>query len=168
MLIWAFICHLKQALLCIWNNDKTPPACFYCSAFPKSQRPGFGAQTQLLQPLRPCGKHNWVLRDSVTRWNCFLKFSKHFNQYINRYNCLLKETDKKVPCIHWWFSRSLKSLSLPYTTINFLFASLKWLTNFENAYWNPPQNPLLCDWSMFPSAGPGADPSLAAGKMRKN
>jgi hypothetical protein len=35
---------------------------------------------------------------------------------------------------------SFKTFSLPYTIINFLFASLKFLTNFENAYWNPPQN----------------------------
>jgi hypothetical protein len=33
-----------------------------------------------------------------------------------------------------WFSRSFKSFSLPYTSITFLFASLKLLTNFENAY----------------------------------
>jgi hypothetical protein len=35
------------------------------------------------------------------------------------------------------------------TIVDFLFASLKLLTNFENAYWNPPQNFLLCDRSMF-------------------
>ncbi len=57
-----------------------------------------------------------------------------------------------------------KSFPLPYTIINFYFDSFKVLTNFENAYWNPPQNSLLCDWSMFSSA----DLSLAAGKMRKN
>jgi len=51
---------------------------------------------------------------------------------------------------------------LKSTIINFLFASLKLLTYFENAYWNPPQNSLLCDWSMFSSA----DLSLAAEKMR--
>ncbi len=54
-------------------------------------------------------------------------------------------------------------LSPPYTIINFLFASFKLLTDFENAYWNPPQNFLLCDWSMFSSA----DLSLAAGNMHK-
>jgi hypothetical protein len=37
---------------------------------------------------------------------------------------------------------------------------MKILTNFENAYRNPPQNSLRCDWSMFSSA----DLSLAAGK----
>jgi hypothetical protein len=50
---------------------------------------------------------------------------------------------------------------------NLLFASLKLLTNlilYVIAYWNAPQNSLLCDWSMFSSA----DLSLAAGKMRKN
>jgi hypothetical protein len=57
-----------------------------------------------------------------------------------------------------------QKLSLSYIIINFLFASLILLTNFENAYWNPPQNSLLCDWSMFSSA----DLSLAAGKMREN
>ena len=57
-----------------------------------------------------------------------------------------------------------QSFSLSYTIINFLFASLKLLTNFENAYWNPHQNSLLCDWLMFSSA----DLSLAAGKMREN
>ncbi len=37
-------------------------------------------------------------------------------------------------------------------------------TYFENANWNPPQNSLLCDWSIFSSA----DLALAAGKMCKN
>ncbi len=41
---------------------------------------------------------------------------------------------------------------------------MKLLTNFKNAYGNPPLNSLLCNWSMFSSA----DLSLAAGKMRKN
>ncbi len=50
------------------------------------------------------------------------------------------------------------------TIINVLFASLELRTNFENAYWNPPQITLLCDWWMFSSA----DLSLIAGKMRKN
>jgi hypothetical protein len=62
-----------------------------------------------------------------------------------------------------WFSRSFKSFSLPYAIISFLFSPLK-SHNFENAYRNPPQNSLLCDWSMFFSA----DLSLAAGEMRKN
>jgi hypothetical protein len=38
------------------------------------------------------------------------------------------------------------------------------LANFENPYRNPPQNFVLCDWSMFCNA----DLSLAAGKMRGN
>ncbi len=46
----------------------------------------------------------------------------------------------------------------------FLFASLKLLPNFENAYGNPPQNFLLCDWSMFSSA----DLSLDVRKMCEN
>ncbi len=48
--------------------------------------------------------------------------SKNFNEYFL--------------CMRWSFSRPFKSFSLPYTIINFLFASLKLLTNFENAYWN--------------------------------
>ncbi len=68
----------------------------------------------------------------------FILKPKHFNQ-----NFLF---------MRWWFSRSFNSSSLPFTVINLLFASLKLLTNFENAYWNPPQDSLLCDWSMFSSA----------------
>jgi hypothetical protein len=34
-------------------------------------------------------------------------------------------------CLCWWFLRYYKSFSLPYII---LFASLKLLTNFENAY----------------------------------
>ncbi len=75
--------------------------------------------------------------------------SKHFTKYFL--------------CMRWWFSRSFKSCSLPYTVINFLSASLKLLNNFDNAYWNPPQNSLLCGWSLFSSS----DLSLAARKMRK-
>jgi hypothetical protein len=41
--------------------------------------------------------------------------------------------------------------TVQYININFLFASLKLLTNFGNAYINPPQNSLLCDWLMFSS-----------------
>jgi hypothetical protein len=76
--------------------------------------------------------------------------SKHFNQYFMS--------------MQWWSSRFFKSFSLPYIIVNFLIASLKVLTNVENAYWNPPQNSLLCDWSMFSTA----DLSLGAWKMRKN
>jgi hypothetical protein len=46
-----------------------------------------------------------------------------------------------------------QGLSLPNKIINFLFASLKSLTNFENASRNPPQNFLLCDWSCRPLIG---------------
>ncbi len=76
---------------------------------------------------------------------------KHFNRYILSVYALL-------------VFKIFQSFLLPYTINNFLFSSLKLLTNFENAYWNPPQNSLLCDWSMFSSA----DLSLAAGKMHKN
>ncbi len=43
-----------------------------------------------------------------------------------------------------------KRFSLPYTIINFLFASLNSLTHFENAYWNPPQIPfsVIGQWSL--------------------
>jgi hypothetical protein len=51
-----------------------------------------------------------------------------------------------------------KAFHYPY---NFLVV---YFTNLENAYSNPPQNYLLCDWSMFSSA----DLSLAAGKIFKN
>ncbi len=37
-----------------------------------------------------------------------------------------------------------QNFSLSYTIINCLFASLNLITNFENAYWNPPLNFLLC------------------------
>ncbi len=60
--------------------------------------------------------------------------------------------------------KAFQKLFLTYAIINLLFASLKLLTYFENAYWNPPRNSLICDWSMFSSA----DLSLAAGKMQKN
>jgi hypothetical protein len=42
-----------------------------------------------------------------------------------------------------------KKILLPITIINFLFASLKLLKIFKNAYWNSPQNSLLFDWLMF-------------------
>jgi hypothetical protein len=61
-------------------------------------------------------------------------------------------------------SKLFKSFSRPYTIINFIFASLKLLINFENAYRNPLHNFLLCDWPMFYSV----DASLAAEKMHKN
>ncbi len=67
-------------------------------------------------------------------------------------------------CMRWWFSSSSKIFSLPYTIIRFLFVSLKLLTNFENAYWNPSQNFLLCDRSTFP----GVDPHWLQGKLCKN
>jgi hypothetical protein len=58
------------------------------------------------------------LRGSVTRWIFFegIKFELILSEYA-----LL-------------FSRSFKCFSLSYTIMNFLIASLKSLTNFENAY----------------------------------
>ncbi len=57
-----------------------------------------------------------------------------------------------------------KAFHGPYKIINFLIASLKLLTNSENAHWNPPQSSLLCDWSKYANV----DPSLvAAGKGAK-
>jgi hypothetical protein len=52
-----------------------------------------------------------------------------------------------------------------FTTLynNFLIASLKLITNFENTYSNPPQNSLLCDWSIFSNA----ELSLAAGESKQ-
>jgi hypothetical protein len=44
------------------------------------------------------------------------------------------------------FQGLFSSFSHPYTIVSFSFASLKLLTNSENAYWNPPQNSLLYDW----------------------
>ncbi len=43
--------------------------------------------------------------------------------------------------MRWWFSGSFKSFSVPYTIINFLFASFKFLSTFKNAYWKPPLVP---------------------------
>jgi hypothetical protein len=99
----------------------------------------------------PVVSEKWALsfKGKVSRDGYFWR-SKHFNQYFL--------------CIRWWFSRSFKSFSLPYPIINFVFASLKLLTNFENACWNPPQYSLLCDWSMFSST----DLSLAEVKCARN
>jgi hypothetical protein len=88
------------------------------------------------------------LKGQCHEMDIFLR-SKHFNQHFL--------------CMRWWFSRSFKSFSLPSTIINFLFASFKLHTNFQNAYWNPHQNFLICDRSMFSSA----DLSLAAGKCAR-
>ncbi len=56
-------------------------------------------------------------------------------------------------------SRSFKCFSLPYRIINFLFVSLKLLTNLKKCLLKP----ISVDFSMFPIA----NLSLAAGKMRK-
>jgi hypothetical protein len=60
------------------------------------------------------------------------------------------------------FQGLFKSFSLPFT-YKLFFASLKLLTNFENAYCNPPQISLLCDWSLFSSS----NLSLAAVSKRR-
>ncbi len=64
--------------------------------------------------------------------------SEHFNQYF-----LIVCADG-FDCF-----QGLSKLFTTYTIINFLFASLQLLSKFENAYWNPPQKLILCDWSMF-------------------
>ncbi len=53
--------------------------------------------------------------------------------------------------------------SLYYPINNFCIFFFE-ITNFEIAYWNPPQHSLSCGLSMFSSA----DLSLAGGEMRKN
>ncbi len=65
--------------------------------------------------------------------------------------------------MRWWFPMPFKSFPACYTNKNFVFASLNLLTNFENVYWDPCQNFLHCDWSMFSSV----NTSLAAMKMRQ-
>jgi len=60
----------------------------------------------------------------------FWRSTNSFNQYFL--------------CMHWRFSWSFKSFSLPYTNNNFSFSSLKLINYFENAYQNPLQNNLLC------------------------
>ncbi len=63
-----------------------------------------------------------VERSTVSaRWIFFWR-SKQFSQFFL--------------CMRWWFLMSSKSLSPPYTFFIILFASLKLLTNFENACWN--------------------------------
>ncbi len=57
-----------------------------------------------------------------------------------------------------------KAFHYPVQLLAFYLILWNYLQIFENAYWNPPQNSLLCDWSIFSSA----DLSLAAEKMRKN
>ncbi len=60
------------------------------------------------------------------------------------------------------FPRSFPSFLSCYININFLIASMKLLTNFENAYRNPPHNSLQCDWSKFTGL------LLAVVKMRQS
>ncbi len=60
---------------------------------------------------------------AVSRDGYLFLRSKHFNQYFL--------------FMRWWFSRSSKSFSLPYAIINFLFASLRLLTNFKKCSLKP-------------------------------
>jgi hypothetical protein len=62
-------------------------------------------------------------KETVSRDGYFFWKFKHFDQHFR--------------CMRWWFSRPFKSFTLPCTIINFMFASLKLLTNFENAYCDP-------------------------------
>ncbi len=71
-------------------------------------------------------------RDSVGRWKWILF-------------CRPKHSNRYILCLRSW---SFKCFSLHHTIINFLFASINLLTNFENSYWNHPQNFLLCGWSI--------------------
>ncbi len=52
-----------------------------------------------------------------------------------------------------WFPRFFNIFTSCYKN-NFLFYSMKLLNNFKNSYWNPPQNSLLCDRSIFSSIVP--------------
>ncbi len=52
--------------------------------------------------------------------------------------------------MHWWFSRSFKSFSLPYTIINFSFASLKLLTNCELVFLDVPCT-IISTWTRISS-----------------
>ncbi len=64
------------------------------------------------------------------------------------------------------YQRSCSTTHVPKITVKLkAFYLLLWnlLTYTENAYWNPLQDSLLCDWSMFSCV----EPLLAAGKMRK-
>ncbi len=88
----------------------------------------------------------------VKKFSCFyIRDGVNFNSLIlfEGLNILISTF---CVCPNGYQGRS-KTFHCPnYTVINFLFASLKLLTNFENAYWNPPQSSLLCDWSMFSSS----------------
>ncbi len=44
-----------------------------------------------------------------------------------------------------------------YTVFIHYYKIVKLLTNFESAYWNPPQISHLCDWSMFSIVRPSLD-----------
>ncbi len=79
----------------------------------------------------------------------FIKF-KHFNQYFL--------------CLRWWFSRSFKSFSPSYTIINFLFASLKLLPNFEMLT----ATLLIIAFSVIGGCSPVSTPHWLQGKCERN
>ena len=124
------------------TRSRWPPA---SPSPPSSPRPGFPTPASYTTKVRL----TFDFKGTVSRDGYIFKF-KHLNQ------CFL--------CMRGWFSRCFKSFSIPYTIINIIFAFLKLLTNFENAYRNPRQNLLLCYWSMFSSV----DLSLAAWNQCQN
>jgi hypothetical protein len=103
------------------------------------------------------------VKNSPSTWSCLGPFKGQCHEMDI---FLQLETFKSVLSVYalMVFSLCFKNFSLPYTIINFLFDSLKLVSNSENAYWNPSQIPFNRDWSMFSSA----DLSLAARKMPKN
>jgi hypothetical protein len=116
-----------------------------------------GRRQQVFERLPPrCTKVTKKFGDALSlkgqchEMDIFFWRSKHYNQYFL--------------CMCWWFEVFQKVFTILYSFKLFLFFLWNYLhTNFENAYLNPYQNSLLCDWSMFSNA----DLSLAAGKMRR-
>ncbi len=81
----------------------------------------------LIPPL----SHQLFLKETVSHDGNVFWSSKHFNQYFLWMRC--------------WFSRSFKSFryTLQFITLYCFFEITYWF--WENAYWNPHQNSLLCD-----------------------
>ncbi len=99
-------------------------------------------------PSRPRGRLRVkALKGQVHEMDIFLR-SEHFNQYTS---CEFADGVQGL---------SKSFFHCPYT-YNHYFYLLLW--NSWNAYWNPPHNSLLCDWSMFSSV----DSTLAAGKCAR-
>ncbi len=97
-----------------------------------------GTESRLVLILHRSASNAWhsAVMHLTLKGQCHEIFwrSKHFNQY----SCVC--------------SVGFQGLSKAFYYPIQLSASLKLLTNFENNYWNPPQNSLLCDWSMFSGA----------------